>query len=370
MGARLGVGWPAIQGCTAEQAGCSVPQVLPKCKNMKHQVEFKGLNPTDRIRDLVENRVAHLDRLSRGIRDDALFLRCAVEEIPARTLFHVTVRMDVPLKTLAARHEDHDADVAIRRTFAEIETQLETYKSGIRREQWWSRPERRREVAAKKAEPEAAPVEDPRWFFLAAEPHLDFLRDVTGRMLSYLEARGDLPENSLEVDEVVDAALARNYDSSAAGAPENLRSRLVRFALEEIAAAVARVKAEREHTLATAERVPEVLPGGNLSTMLDGILDLYQADNGLAAETVLPDLEVPQPEEIAERDEVQNCVRDAIGEFSPEERRLLVLRYIVGFEGEELARSAGRPPAEVQNVLDRMRANLRDRLIASGCKVR
>ena len=211
-------------------------------------------------------------------------------------------------------------------------------------------------------------VDDPQWFFPLVEPHMDALRNVAGRVLQYVEARGDLPQNALELDDVVDAALARAYDEFAKEhVPENIRSRLIRFALDEIRAAVKRFKTERERTVHIEEGVPETPPAEEVSTLGDEILDFYQPDEDLKVEDVVPDIEVPRPDEIAETEELRLCVRDTLRELPRDELSALTLRYIAGLRGNELANSLGKPEGDARRLLDSARARLRQKLVASGC---
>ncbi len=336
---------------------------------MKHQIEFKGLASDSGIRSLIESRIAHLDRISRGLPGDPLFLRCVVEQVSAHKLFRVSITFEVPQKTLAAKEEAHDSEVAIRSAFQEIEKQLEAYKSAIRGEQWWKRVERRRELERRKTGMRRiGGVDDPQWFFPLVEPHMGALRNVAGRVLRYVEARGDLPQNALELDDVVDAALARAYDKFAKErVPENIRSRLIRFALDEIKAAVKRFKTERERTVHIEEEIPETSPAEEVSTLGDEILDFYQPDEDLKVEDVVPDIEAPTPDEIAETEELRRCVRDTLRELPRDERRALTLRYIVGLRGNELANSLRKPEEEVRRLLDGAQTHLRQKLVASGC---
>src|SRR5260370_28916044 len=115
-----------------------------KGSDMKHELEFKGFEPTPGIRSLIDRRIEHLDFMSQRLPVDPLFLRCAVEEVPVRSLTRVSVTLEVPRNTLAAKEEAHDAEMAIRSAFEEIEKQLEAYKSRLRVEHWWKRVERRR----------------------------------------------------------------------------------------------------------------------------------------------------------------------------------------------------------------------------------
>ncbi len=339
---------------------------------MKQQVEFKGFAPASAIRSLIESRIAHLDRISRGLRGDTLLLRVVVEQFSAHKLVRVSITFDVPQETLAAKEEAHDPEAAIRGAFQEIEKQLEAYKSSIRGEHWWKRVERRRELErSKTGTRRIGRVEDPQWFFPLVEPHMGALRNIAGRVLRYVEARGDLPRNALELDDVVDAALVRAYDQFAKEhVPENIRSRLVRFALDEIKAAVKRFKTERERTVYIEEDIPETSPREEVSTLGDEILDFYQPDEDLKVEDVVPDIEVPTPEEIAETEELRRCVRDTLSELPRDERRALTLRYIVGLRGHELANSLRKPEGEVGRLLDSAQAHLRRKLVASGCTLK
>jgi RNA polymerase sigma factor (sigma-70 family) len=232
-------------------------------------------------------------------------------------------------------------------------------------EHWWKRVERRRQRAEATA---GAASEDPQWFFKLVEPHLAKLREIAGRVLNYVEARGDLPPNDLELDDVVDAALARAYDEfSKERAPEDIRSRLIRFALDEIKAEVKRAKTDRTRAVHLEERVPKTPPTEEVSTLGDEILDFYQPDEALKVEDIVPDLEIPRPDQIAETNELRQCVRAAVRGLPQDARRALTLRYIVGLHGRELAKSLGMREADVERLTDDARVSLRDRLVASGC---
>ncbi len=339
---------------------------------MKHELEFKGFEPSPAIRSLIESRIEHLERRAQSLSNEPLFLRCAVEEVPSHKLFRVSLTLEVPQKTLAAKAETHDAEEAIRRAFEEIEKQLEAYKADLRGEQWWKQTKRRWQLKQQKAGavPEAA-IDDPEWFFKLVGPHLANLREVAGKVLRYVEARGDLPPEELELDEVVDAALARAFDEFSKGkAPTDIRSRLVRFALEEIKAAVKRAQTDRTRMVHVEEHVPETPPAEEVSTLGEDILYFYQPDEDLKVEDVIPDLEIPPPDQIVETNELRRCVRAALRDLPKDARRALTLRYIVGLTGQELARSLGKPEAEVERLIDDARARLRQELIAAGCAVK
>ncbi|HLK69187.1 MAG TPA: hypothetical protein VKU19_37400 [Bryobacteraceae bacterium] len=57
---------------------------------MKHQVEFKGFATVSAIRSLLESRIAQLDRVSRGLRGDTLFVRGVVVATSGRMRWNST----------------------------------------------------------------------------------------------------------------------------------------------------------------------------------------------------------------------------------------------------------------------------------------
>jgi hypothetical protein len=140
-----------------------------------------------------------------------------------------------------------------REVFEGIAKQLEANKSGLRCEHWWKRLERRRELKLPAARNGAGKDGDEE-FFALVEPHLDKLREMAGWAIRYGEARGDLPRNEPELDEVVDTALLRAYDRIAKShSNEDTRSRLIGFALAEIKAVVKRATKDRTSRMKTSK---------------------------------------------------------------------------------------------------------------------
>jgi ribosome-associated translation inhibitor RaiA len=201
---------------------------------MHHAVEFKSLEPKEPIRQLVENLIGWLDRKSRNLPPEVLFLRCIVEEIPAHKLYRVTVTLSVPGKTLAATNQTYEVTDTVRTVFAEIERQLEAYKADLRGEPWWKRLARRYKLRLQKAglqsaeayeapsaesEPHAVRQMQPAFekseasqFFQLVRPHIDKLNHFVRHVLLQAEARGDLALEEVAPEDIVDAALIRAYN--------------------------------------------------------------------------------------------------------------------------------------------------------------
>jgi len=106
-------------------------------------VEFKDFPAGEQWRALIDQLKRKLERKLARLANDPAFLRVMVEENAARKLYRVSITLELPKKTLAAQEERHDPDETIRDAFAEIERQVEAYKSTLRGDYVWKRRARR-----------------------------------------------------------------------------------------------------------------------------------------------------------------------------------------------------------------------------------
>jgi hypothetical protein len=74
-------------------------------------------------------------------------------------------------------------------------------------------------------------------------------------------------------------------------------------------------------------------------------------------EDVIPDINVPTPEQIVESEELRNCVRQALSGLGKDAQLALTLRYIVGLHGKALESSLRKPEAKVNRLME-MRASI------------
>jgi ribosomal subunit interface protein len=139
---------------------------------MKHNIEFRNFEPSEAIRERLDGLITRLEKKARNFPPDVLFLRISIEEHQVRNFYNVSMTMEVPRKTLAAKAESHDIEVAIKDAFAEIERQLKEHKSRLRREHLWKRPARRAELREMKAN--AEPVEERKRDIVEVTPERKF----------------------------------------------------------------------------------------------------------------------------------------------------------------------------------------------------
>jgi RNA polymerase sigma factor (sigma-70 family) len=340
---------------------------------MNHKIELKGfeekpLSERTAVQKLINDHVKQLNRRVKSLSPDVVFLRVVVEDNPAHSLEHVTVKLVLPEKTLASKEESRDVTSAIKNAFEEIERQLEAYKATQRGEPEWKRIARREELRRMKIGALADQTGDTKPFFMIVSPHLNELAQFARHAVAYAEARGDLVQGEATADELVDATLIQAHREFGKDPGKGkVRSWLIDIFAKQLEAEIKRSRSERETITYIEERVPETPPTEEVSTLGDEILDFYQPDVALKLEDVIPDLEVPTPEQEAETEELRTCVRAALNDMPTLWRRMLLLRHGEDLTGPELAKAAGVTGAETERVLGYAQEHLRRKLIDAGC---
>lgn len=334
---------------------------------MRRNLEFKNFSPSHRLRELVEELIARLDRHAPNSPADTIFLRLFVDENAARKLYHVSLTCDVPGRMLAAQEERHDAEEAVRKVFVEIERQLEKHKETLSHSSLYKRPARREELRRQKAEAFPAEERERELFSTLAERHLKNLYNFARREIAYYLATGDLLPGEITAEDVVDATLLQAYREFVKDpARREIRNWLIGLAVEKVEAEVERSKARRARSVHIEEDIPETPPTEEVSTLGDEIMDFYQPDEDQKLEDIIPDMTAPTPEQILESRELQRYINRTLATLPRVWRSAFALHYVEGVPVAEIARVTKRTESEVERNLEYTREYLRQRLREAG----
>lgn len=342
---------------------------------MKHDVEFKGFGsnqsfePKEGIRNLIENLLTRLEKRAKAFPPEAISARVLVEQNPAHKLYHVSITLDVPQKSLAAKKETHDLEAGIREAIKEIERQLEDHKATLRAEHQWKQSERREEIRQKRSR---TPVSElPESFFAVVNPFLNRLTEFVGHAIRFAEERGDLARGQLYPEEIVDDTLLEAYAEFVTNRmPGNIQAWLIRLSTKKLAAEIKHNKFDLERTVHIEKDIPETPPREEVTRLGEDLQYFYQPDEDLKMEDIVPDIEVPTPEQEAQQKELRQCVRSAFDTMPADWRRVILLHYIQGLNGAKLAETVGKAEPEIQSMLEHGRDYLRQKLIESGCTLK
>ena len=110
---------------------------------MKRIVEFKDWTPEPDVPQLLDGEIDRIQRLVRGLRTESLVLRVVVDRNQPRTLYRVTIRMELPGPDVSSSEEHHDLKEAVHDAFAEIRRQIEKHRRKLTHTDEYKRPARR-----------------------------------------------------------------------------------------------------------------------------------------------------------------------------------------------------------------------------------
>ena len=197
--------------------------------------------------------------------------------------------------------------------------------------------------------------------------HLKPLFNFVRREIAYREAIGDLAYGEVGVEDVVDEVLARAAEHAASdSAKRNVRTWLIKLALDRVKAAVRRSRSERARRISIEADVPETPPTQQVSTLGDEILDFYEPEEDWTVKDVIGDREVPTPEQALESRELQQYIGRTLAQLPRAWRLAFTLRYLEGLPLSEIAHITGRPTSDLRADLKHARAFLRERLLEAG----
>jgi ribosomal subunit interface protein len=110
---------------------------------MNHIVEFKDWTPEPEVNDLIETEIDRIQRLVRGLRTDSLVIRVVVDRNETRTLYRVTIRVELPGPDVSSSEERHDLNEAVHDAFAEVRRQIEKHRRKLTHTDEYKRRARR-----------------------------------------------------------------------------------------------------------------------------------------------------------------------------------------------------------------------------------
>ena len=204
-------------------------------------------------------------------------------------------------------------------------------------------------------------------FFERVRPHLNALDEFVRHRLAYREALGDLVRGELAPEDVVDGVLLQAYAKFVQHRPAcGVGSWLKGLAEHHVRNEVHRAKQWRRRTIKIEQDVPEIPPRWSVSWLGEEVLDFDEPDEDWKLEDLIPDVGIPTPEESVAVHEMFRLARQTIEGMPRSWRRALFLRYQRGFSDEALGKALGRTPAELRDILQRARDELRLTLADAG----
>jgi RNA polymerase sigma factor (sigma-70 family) len=189
-------------------------------------------------------------------------------------------------------------------------------------------------------------------------------------LLRDYEAQEGIRHSQIDVEDIVDAAVLETYcELGQAKGDNDVRRLLMRNARRYVQREFDQLNVRRELTISKEDDVPETPPEEEVMTLGEEIFEFFEPEEDLKVEDVAADLDLPTPEEMIERIELQQCVDSSLAGIPAEWRRALELRHVQGLRGAALAQALGKSVSETSRVLERARAYLKQKLVEAGCVI-
>jgi RNA polymerase sigma factor (sigma-70 family) len=334
---------------------------------MNVHISYK-LQRTPDIDKEILHWTAKVEKRLQVFRPELVHLKGLVEQNSAREGTTVSLNLRLPSGQMAAQESASAPTAALKAAFDDLLGQIGRHKELLRNSHRWR---------GRRAQESRRPAEVPFEQTLAALPvstataddvrsyvNANFrrLRLFVERELVFRESAGQLAEDSLSFEEVVDEAVARALDEKVEKPDRiGLEPWLYRLAMAAI------------DDFAT--RWPETESDVNLQGLRrrrserasdEPRMQFHQPDEAMTTESGIADRRTATPEEIAYTDEIITLVQFALREASPGDREVFILHALEGFSLEEISVITDRKPEEVRGAIARARDKLRQSLRANN----
>ena len=266
-------------------------------------------------------------------------------------------------RQLTARAEDSSPVIATRRAFEQLTGQVATLIEERRKEGFWQRTSRDRSARENVHEKETPTTRGEAAASIDRE--LGELYNFVHREIATAQAQGDLNRGDLTVEEIVDeVALIALEEFEERPAGLSFRSWLFQLTLDVIKRKKREIEIERR-ARTSFEGKNSV---GEPARLEDEIYDFFQPNHYVRLKDLIPDGDLPSPEEALAEREFQQHINRALAQLPRRWREAFVLYSVEGLTLEEVARVTRQPVDSTRRAIELARELLRAGLAEAGVK--
>jgi len=324
------------------------------------------LHKTPAVEKEIQHQIEKLRKRLQVFRPELIHLKGMVEAISAREGTSVSLNLRLPSGQMAVLEKAPTATTAVKAAFEDLLQQVNKHKALLRSTRKW--PRRQKDSSARRNA--SVPFEDTLAAVFPATISADDVRSYVNVNLSRLErfvereiyfreAAGQVGENSISKEEVIDetiaAALTEDQDEGHEK-PERLALepwlyRLAIKALDELS--------RPDSTNGGAIRLEQSTRKQNVRGSDEPELQFHQPDESITGETVIADGRVATPEQIVGSDEMMRLIASALHEVQRTHREAFILYAIEGFGVDEISAITGAPTEDILRSISAARDHLR-----------
>ena len=336
----------------------------------------KHLHGHELLRKKLRQKITKLEKHLKHFPPDTVHLHIALERHPQKEHYTAALTLRVPSNILRSEKSAPDVIKAFDDAVRALLRELASLKSELRRETFWKRKTRRKELHELKAtgfapqpQPEGTGPQD------AADVLRELLENHHSRLLRYVRRHlwhditaGEVPTGAIDARAVVDE-VARRALSAPEKKPAKLNWRLWLYVLarQELARRRKQLKAQAEEMVSLETRRilkedAEAAAGYDPEQPLD-IIEQELEPPVAETKNLLPDPRTESPAEILARKDLLAQMRKAANAWPRPEREIFELYFVEGFEPDEIAMITSQPLTEVQQLILLLHQSLRTEVL-------
>ena len=326
------------------------------------------LSRTPDIDREIQHGTEKVRRRLQVFRPELVHLKGLVEQNSTREGIAVSLNVRLPSGQMASQESASSAAAAIKAAFDSLLIQIGKHKELLRNSHNWHRrrapqgrpaPQVPFEQTVASVPPLTATPDDVRTYVNANFRRLHLYVE---RELYFRESSGDIEQDSISAEEIVDQAVADALDEKV-DKPDRIGIEpwLYRLAIHAIDDAISR-RAEAD----TEVELRGVRQRRSERASDEPRLQFHQPDEAMTNESGIPDRGAPTPEEVAYTDEMVALVQIALNGAAPQDRETFVLHALEGFTVEEIAAITDRSRDEIEQSIGRAREKLRNGFAANN----
>jgi RNA polymerase sigma factor (sigma-70 family) len=330
---------------------------------MNVHISYK-LQRTPEIDKEIQHWTAKVEKRLQVFRPELVHLKGLLDENSGRERTTVSLNLRLPSGQMAVQESSPNATVALKAAFDELLGQISRHKEVLRNSHKWRRrgsqegrpiPEVPFEETIASVHPATASTEEIRSYVNANFRRLHLFVE---RELYLRQSSGQIETDSVDVEEIVDEAVARALDDRVEK-PDRIALDVWFYRL----------------ALQAMDDVTSRLESGGANVDIQGLrqrrkerasdearMQFHQPDEAMTTESGIADMGAATPEEIAYTDEMFSLIQFALQEAAPADRESFILFALEGFSVEEIAAITDRRSDEVQQSIARAREKLRHAL--------
>ncbi|SIR44308.1 RNA polymerase sigma factor, sigma-70 family [Bosea sp. TND4EK4] len=336
---------------------------------MKIRTAFRNLDRHGRQRapEVIAEEVRQLEGHLKRFRPELVCLEISVSQTEGKTRIHASLRLQLPSGVIAAQEDGFEIEPVLHKAFADLRRRVDRKVALLKGEPQWKRLARRARIKALlPPAQDMAEAERRTLYFGLIEDHLDAVYDTVRRELTYLEASGSVREGRLDVGDLVDATILKGLERFEQRLAEfSVGNWLTRLAFEIIDAAAREASHALPDSAASLDSEPEA-PAQDPTEADQEMFEFYQPDEALRLEDLVADGSAANSEAEAARREEALALHRAVAALPALWRRVLLRLDLENDTAEHVSQILGIPEDDVRRIAQSARAQLREKMQASG----